>query len=242
MNELIIISHDSNTVTVLNECKAIIEEALAKGALIGVVREATDNEAAVQAQVAIKTVRKAIEGAYRARKDPLVQLSRKLDETYRALVLDLDKEDGRIGNLAGQFALAEKRRMAAEQIAQQKEIDRLEREKHEAIATTPDPVKQAQIIEDHSIRAAKELPMPSAPTRAAGQKVREEWVIEVVDKVQFARWILMSGRWECIDMEIRKTAVKELLEGGMKEIPGLKCAKEAKAGVTLPRAQKVIEV
>jgi hypothetical protein len=33
-----------------------------------------------------------------------------------------------------------------------------------------------------------------------------------------------------------------VIEGGMKEIPGLKCAKVPKAGVALPRGQRAIDV
>lgn len=239
---LILVSHDALSVSATDAARALIDEALSLGALIGQVRTAEENNAAVEAQISLKTVDKQIEAAYRAAKDPLVQLGRKLDKTYRDLVAEIQPEYGRIGNLAAQFALAEKRRLDAERIAQQKELDRLEREKHEAIAATPDPVQHAKIIEDHSRRAAEQMPLPSAPTRATGQKVREEWQIEVVDLIQFARWVLMSGRWECMGIEVKKTAVKEMLEGGMKDIPGLRCEKIGKAGVTLPKAQKDIEV
>lgn len=239
---LIIIDHAGQSASPTAAAQALIDEALAVGALIGAVRTAEENEAAVQAQTALKTVEKQIEGAYRAAKDPLVQLGRKLDQTYRTLVSDIQTEYGRIGNLAAQFALAEQRRLAAERVAQQEALAKLEREKHEALAATPDPVKQVAIVEEFSRKAAEDLPMPSAPTRARGQKVREEWQIDVLDLIQFARWVLMSGRWDCLTMEVRKTAVKELLEGGMKEIPGLKCEKKPQAGVTLPKAQKAIDV
>ncbi len=239
---LILLNHESQQATATDAAQQLIEEAMAVGALIGSVRNAEENESAVKAQIALKTVRKQIEAAYRAAKDPLVKLGRACDQTFQSLVLAIDREDGRIANLAGQFALAEKRRVEAERIAQQAELDKLEREKHAAIAATPDPVQRAQVLEDFSRRAARELPLAPAPTRATGQKVREEWQIEVVDLIQFARWVFMSGRWECLGMEVKKSAVKEMLDGGMAEIPGLRCAKVGKAGVTLPRAQKAIDV
>jgi len=243
MNQsLILIQQETNSVSATDAARELIEEALGIGALIGQVRNAAENDAAVKAQTALKTVEKQIETAYRAAKDPIVQLGRKLDITYRGLVQDLEHEYSRIGSLAAAFALAEKRRVAAEAIAQQKELERLEREKHAAIAATPDPVKQAQVLEDFSRKAAAQVPIAPAPVRATGQKVREEWMIETVDLIQFARWVLMSGRWDCLGLEVKKAAVKELLEGGMKDIPGLRCEKQGKATVILPKAQKEIQV
>ncbi len=239
---LIILDHAGQSASATEAARQLIEEALGLGALIGSVRTPEENETAVKAQIALKTVRKQIEGAYRAAKDPLVKLGRACDQTFQSLVLEIDREDGRIANLAGQFALAERRRVAAAQIAAQESIDKLEREKHAAISATSDHVQQSQVLEDFSRRAALEMPLQSAPTRATGQKVREDWVIETVDLIQFARWVLMSGRFECMDMSVKKTAVKELLEGGMKEVPGLNCSKVLRAGVILPKAQKAIDV
>lgn len=239
---LILVDHAGQSATATAAAQQLIDEALAVGALIGSVRTQEDNEAAVKAQVAMKGVRKQIEAAYRAAKDPIVQIGRRLDVTFKTLVEELDREDGRIGHLAGEFALAERRRVAAEQIAAQQALDKLEREKHEALAKAPDPVKQAQVLEDFSRRAAVEIPQPAAPIRAEGQRVREEWQIEVVDIIACARWALMTSRWDALNITIRVSAVKELLEGGMKEIPGLRCSKVPKGSVSLPRSQKAIEV
>jgi len=238
---LILISHDSNTVSATAAAQQLIEEALSIGALIGSVRTPEENEAANKAQVAIKTVRKQIETAYRAAKDPLFQLGRKLDLKFKELTDELDKENGRIAHLAGEFGLAEKRRLAAEKIAADAAIAKLEAEKHAAIAATPDPVKQVAVIEDYSRRQAMELPLPSV-ARAKGQKIREEWDIRTINVIELARWVLQTGKWDAISIEVRKGVVKELLEGGMASIPGLECKKVPKAGVTLPRAQKAIDV
>jgi hypothetical protein len=239
---LILIDHEAQKVNASAAAAQIIEEALAIGALIGQVRDADENQEAVKAQQALKSVEKQIEEAYRAAKDPIVKLGRRLDETYRALLKDIQPEYGRIGSLAAQYALAEKRRVEAERIAARETLEKLEREKHEALTATNDPLRHSEILENFSRRAAQEIQLPSAPNRAGGQKVREEWEIEVLDLIQFARWVFMSGHWECLGLEVKKMAVKEMLEGGMKEIPGLKCLKIAKAGVTLPRSQKPIDV
>src|SRR5881394_2616136 len=217
---LILISHDSGTVSATDAAQQLIEEALSIGALIGSVRTAEQNEAAVKAQTALKTVRKQIEGAYRAAKDPLVHLGRKLDITFRMLTEEIDKEDGRIGRLAGDFGLAEQRRLAAEKIAADEKLAVIEREKHAAIAATPDPVQQSDLLEHFSRRAAAEAPVSSAPSRATGQKIREEWDIKVVNIIECAKWALMAGRWDALDISVKKSVVKELLNGGMTSIPG----------------------
>jgi hypothetical protein len=239
---LILIDHAGQSATATDQAKALIEEALAKGSLIGAVRNAEDNEEAAAAQTAIKEVQKQIEGAYRAAKDPIVQLGKKLDATYRDLIAELDREYGRIGHLAGEFALAEQRRVKAAEIAAKAELDRLEREKMKALAETSDPVQQTKVLEDFSRRAAVEAPAPVAPVRARGQKVQTDWEIRVVNIIETAKWALMTGRWDALNIEVRKSVINELLKGGMTAIPGLECKQVTSAGVTLPRAQKAIDI
>ncbi len=96
-------------------------------------------------------------------------------------------------------------------------------------------MKQSELLEDFSRRSATELPLPVAPERAKGQTVKTDWDVRIVNVVEFARWAFASGRWECLDISLRKTAVKELLRGGMKSIPGLECKEVTTSGV---RAQK----
>jgi GTPase Era involved in 16S rRNA processing len=239
---LILVDAPGLTAVATEAARALIDEALAAGALIGAVRDAEENTAAVEAQTRIKAVIKQIEGAHRAAKDPLVQLGRKLDQIKAGLLEELEREYARIGQCAAEFALAEKRRVDAERRLAQEGLEKLEREKAQALAAAPaDLGAQEKIREDFSRRAAMELPLPSAPARAQGQRVREEWEITVVDLIQFARWALYNAP-QCADITVRKTAVKEMLNGGMAAIPGLDCKKVPVAGVTLPKAQKAIDV
>jgi hypothetical protein len=238
---LILVDSAGLSVSATDAARALIDDALSTGALIGHVRDATDNEVAVAAQLAIKAVQKQIEAAYRGAKDPLVKLGRQLDQTYKGLVEDLEREYGRIGQLAAGFALAEQRRLAAEAALAREAMAKLEAEKHAAIAATSDPVAQSNILESFSRRAAFETPVPSAPTRATGQKVREEWEIKVVDLILFARWALYNAP-QCADISVKLTPLKELLNGGLACPPGLECKRVAKSGVTLPREKRPIDV
>ena len=239
---LILIDHAGQSAAATDAAQQLIEEALAVGALIGAVRTPEENEDAAKAQLALKSVRKQIESAYRAAKDPLVKLGRACDQTFQALVNEIDHEDGRIGHLVEEFAMAERRRVAAEQALAKEKMDKLEAEKHAAIAATPDPVQQSNLLEHFSRRAAMEAPAPAAPSRAPGQKIREDWDIKVQDIIETAKWALMTSRWDVIKIEVRLSVVKELLNGGMRKIPGLDCKLVPKAGVVLPAAQKAIDV
>jgi len=238
---LILIHHDTQAAVATIAALQLIEEVLALGALIGHVGTPEENAEAVKAQTAIKTVMAQIEQSHRAAKDPLVKLGRKLDQLKASLLADLDREYGRIGQLAAEFALAERRRVVAEALLAKEAMEKLEAEKHAALAQTGDPVEQSAVLEDFSRRQA-EAPAPSAPARATGQKVREDWDIKVVDIIALAKWALVNGRWDVLDFTPRKGRIKELLEGGMTSIPGLECKKVAKAGVSLPRGQKEIDV
>src|SRR2546425_11222962 len=99
---LILIDNAGLEVSATEAARALIDEAMAAGALIGQVRTAEENAAAVAAQTAIKTVQKQIEVAHRAAKDPLVQLGRKLDRIKTDLLEELEREYARIGQLAAE--------------------------------------------------------------------------------------------------------------------------------------------
>jgi hypothetical protein len=238
---LILVDHSGQSATATDKARELIEEALAVGALIGAVRNGHENEQAAEAQRTVKGVKNKIEEAYRAAKDPIVKTGKMLDLTYHGLIDDLEREYARLGVLAGQFAIAEKRRIAAEELLAKEKLANLESEKLAALAKTTDPVEQSKILEDSSRKAAM-MPLPSAPARAQGQKVRDDWEVSVVNVIDTARWALMTGRWEVLDIGIRKGPIKDILRGGMKEIPGLKCTPTIHASVQLPRSQKLIDV
>lgn len=183
----------------------IKEQALQKAALIGVIGNVQQQKSAVEAQGALKDVINAIEKARKTVKQPVLDYGRAIDDAAKKFIQELEVEHGRISHLIAERELAERRRVAAEQEAQRKELARLEREKLEALSKEKDLQKQTEIMEDFSRREALES-QPIAVERMQGQVVKDDWEIEVVNPYELAKF-----HPQCVTITAKLGEIKALL-------------------------------
>ena len=140
------------------------DDALAGAALIGKVENAAQNESAVVALRALKQIRTSFEGARKKLKEPILEAGRQLDRAVNAELIEIEKEEGRLQNLAAQFQQAEARRVREEQELQRKELERIEREKQAEL----DRIAREQAAIERTAREQAE-----AATREA-QRIEQE--------------------------------------------------------------------
>lgn len=243
------------------ELKAV---ALDGAALIGRVRNAADNELAVKAQRSLKEVIALFEKERKRLKEPLLEAGRDLDRTVAAESDELEREHGRITALVSEFQREEQRRVQEERRIQQAEIDRIEREKQAELKRIADE-KAAQEAEAAKIKdaAAREARLqqiaatqrqaviavedkaadrtyvesrPIAATRVAGQSVRDDWEIQVVNPYELAKF-----HPDCVEITPRLSEIKRHLNAGL-TIKGIKAEKKLTASVRLAPERKAIEV
>ena len=137
------------------------DDALAGSALIGKVETSAQNELAVRAHIELKRIASTFERARKALKEPILQAGRDLDRAVNAELIEVEKEIGRLSNLATQFNEAEQRRVREEQEMQRRELERIEREKQAEIA---------RIAREEAARAAEAKRLADE----ADRKAREE--------------------------------------------------------------------
>jgi Tfp pilus assembly protein FimV len=179
MSELSLVKADQSfapkfTLTV--EATEQKEQALFKSALIGKVTNATENNSAVDAMKALKTLSLAFERERKKLKEPLLEAGRQLDRAVNLEREELDRELGRIENLVKDFTLAEQRRVREEQEAQQRELERIEREKQAELKRIADEQaaaeRKAREEREAAERAAREA--TNAKQREAAAKAQAE--------------------------------------------------------------------
>jgi len=264
-NSLIVGTLDKLPVFAFNDkAKELKSLALDGAALIGRVRNAADNELAVKAQRELKQVVSMFEKARKEMKEPLLEAGRALDRAVAAESDELEREHGRITALVSEFQREEQRRVAEERRIQQAEIDRIEREKQAELKRLADE-KAAQEAEASKIKDAaereaklKEIAVtqrqaavaveesaanrtyfesrPIAATRVAGQSVRDDWEITVVNPYDLARY-----HPDCVSITPRLAEIKAHLNAGL-TIRGIKAEKKLTASVRLAPERKAIEV
>lgn len=210
--------------------------ALEKAAIIGKVTNADDQREAVEAQKALAELLSVVEKARKEAKEPILNFGRLIDFTAQKFTEDLKAEQLRIARLVGDFQALEQRRIWAAQQAENERLAQLEREKAAELAKAASLEEVNKVQEVFNNRAqAEAVPIPQA-TRTEGQRVTQEWVIEITDP-----WLLARSHPTCVKIEPLKSEIKELLNAGV-QVKGVRATKETKAGVRVGARPRLIEV
>lgn len=211
--------------------------ALEVAALIGKVTNATEQTEAVSAQSEIAQLLNLVEKARKTCKEPVLDYGRAIDGKAREFCTELREEQIRLATMVGDFQTLELARVRAAEQAEKERLLALEREKAKEMAQAESHEQLEAIQERFNERAQSEAPaVPIAPTRAAGQRVTEEWEIIVLDP-----WLLAKSHPTCIKLIPVLTEIKTLLNAGVK-VAGVRAEKVVKAGVRVGKPMAAIEV
>jgi hypothetical protein len=213
-----------------NELK---NDALASSGLIAKVNDAESQERAVAAQQAIANVLNLAEKARKACKDPVLDFGRLIDHRCREFIQELKDEQLRLARLVADFQQLEQERVRRAQQAENERLLEAERQKARELAQAETHEAAEAIQARYNEEAASREPIK--PIRAEGQRVTQEWEIEVIDIV-----MLYRHHPYCVKMEAVRSAIKELLNDGV-EVHGIRARKVIKAGVTTGKAPAMIE-
>jgi hypothetical protein len=105
---------------------ARVENLLAKYSLFGRVNSVESNETAVCAQAELKALLNEIESARKVTVAPWLEMQRRINAAARGPQDQLEQEIGRIAALTKPWLEAERRRKADEELAQMRELQRIE--------------------------------------------------------------------------------------------------------------------
>lgn len=172
MNTETSLIHSAATVlpvfTLTTEAVTLKESALTTAALIGKVENAEENALAVNAQKELKRIQNLFERERKKLKEPLLEAGRQLDRTVSAELVEIEKETGRLQNLASDFQLAEQRRVREEEELQRRELARIEAEKQAELKRIADETARLE----REAREAREAAEKQA-REATNKKQRE---------------------------------------------------------------------
>lgn len=209
--------------------------ALQDAALIGKVANAGEQESAVAAQVALKTLINTVEKARKEAKAPVLAYGQKIDDTAKAFVKDISDEMMRISLLVGDYQALEAAKAQAAQKAENERLAALEREKNAELAKAETHDQLDSIQEKFNERARSES-VAVAPNRVEGQRVTEDWDIAVSDI-----WALARAHPGMVKIEPRLSEIKAALKAGVK-VAGITARPIVKATVRAQRQPQAIEV
>lgn len=162
-----------------SEILAEIDRLLAVPALMAKCTTQGENKAVFEARRDIENLSRKLEKARKKITDPVNDWLRQVKAVVDTAKAPLDREAGRLANLEKDFKLADDRRIREEQEAQQRELDRIEREKRMEVARLAREqadreaeARRAQEEADRQVRLAQEA-ADRAAREATDQKQRD---------------------------------------------------------------------
>lgn len=227
MNEiaLIQVDHSAGSVTVDPSFYDVRDAALADAALIGTVRNASQQETAVGVQTRLHEIASLVEKSRKAAKQPLTDRGRDIDAKARELRELVDEELLRLSKAIGNFQALEFERAKASEALKNKELSHIERDRRTELACATS-VEQVDDINHRYNDKAQVLSAPiNAPAKAKGQKVQSDWDITVFDI-----WLLAKSHPTCVKIEPRLGDIKTLLDNGV-TVAGISATRVVKSTV-----------
>jgi DNA repair exonuclease SbcCD ATPase subunit len=177
MSQAVLLRDDSKLgVAISPDAETLKLSALENAALVGKVTNAAEQEVAVAAQKELRRVLKLCEDARVECKAPVLDYSRRIDDTAKRFKAELDEEESRIVELIADFQALEAARVRAAEALKRLEEERLERERQAELRRVQEEAeaKQRELQKQQDELAAKARAAKNAEQAAEAEKQRLE--------------------------------------------------------------------
>lgn len=232
MSESLIILDENLKPTLAGEFNNLKTTALESSALIGIVRNQEQDQAAESAASQVSALIKAVEKRRVAVKAPFLEACRQIDACAAKAVSDLKDEEIRLNRAIGDYKQAlieearrkeierqeELRRIVEQEAAERRRIDAETQAGHLTEAQRQEAWKhQAEL----SAQAAEAVGPQRGIAKTGNQIVREVYKFDVVNV-----WDLVKARPDLVTVEPKTRDINEAIALGMTECKGLRIYKD----------------
>lgn len=198
--ELVVFEHDAIRCTPTEEAVALRDAILERSALVGAVRNAIHNEAAIAAMKEIRGMLNRVEDARKTVKEPVLDLCRRIDATAKKFAEELKAEEVRIAKAAADWQTEQLERVREQERRRQAELARIEAERQAELAR----------IRAEAERAAQEAAAQAAAKAAAAKSAAEREAIEARAKAEAMRIALEAEKQALRQGELRNQEIESL--------------------------------
>jgi hypothetical protein len=232
---------------------AVRDEIVALAGWISKVTTQSHFASAVEALKRLRVMAKSVEASRVEIKGPVLEIGKKIDQTAKTFLAEVDVEITRLTGLMTQWEIEqrriaaeaerqrqeEERRQQAEEAARMAEIRRqqeaaaraelfanTERERTAAKVQRIDMQLAAAIERAAAAERQANLPVVIEPPKIAGTVVREEWTFDVHDVIAFA-----LAHPQLVEITVRRADVLKLIRGGCRQLAHARIYSETKVGV-----------
>jgi len=252
MSALVVSGHNQLAISLSDEIHHAKDNALAATGIIARVSNHEELERASSAFKDVSQVISEVEKSRKAVKAPFIDWGKKIDATAAAFVAELKTEQVRVATEIGNYETEQRIIRERAEAAAQAERERIEREAREAqlaalrkqaeaeaeanrLAALAKSAKQKEAVEAMRAEAAvaaqaeiviieamraqesESVAVATVVQMPQGIVIRNDWDFEVVDMVKLVR-----ARYDLVRVEPNRSAIKDALDAGVREIPGLR--------------------
>lgn len=238
MSNAVITRDDSRLrVSFTEQAIASRDEALASAALIGRVTSESENSECAAAMQALVTVEKETEEARKAIKQPILDYGRTIDNAAKDHLAEIGREKMRLAKMAGDYHQKELAKKRAAEAAEKVELNRIEREREQALAKAETHQEREAIIEraNQEAQAARPALVVEKPK---GQTVKEVWEVERINEFELASKHPELVRRIEFDM-VKVKAALDLFDG---KLPGVVARKSVAVSARAETRREAITV
>jgi hypothetical protein len=232
---------------------AIRDEIVASAGWISKVTTQSHFSSAVEALKRLRVMAKSVEASRVEIKSPVLEIGKKIDQTAKTFLAEVDVEITRLTGLMTQWEIEqrriaaeaerqrqeEERRKQAEEAARMAEIHRqqeaaaraemlanTEAERAAAEASRIAAEQAAAVQKAAAVERQANLPVVIEPPKVAGTVIREEWTFDVHDVIAFA-----LAHPQLVEITVRRADVLKLIRGGCRQLAHARIYSETKVGV-----------
>lgn len=157
IEQAIIIRNDTErSITFPPQAHELKRVALEQSALIGKVETPEENEIAFKAQSTLADIRKLVEKARVAAKEPVLEFGKRIDATVKKFVEEVTAEEWRVSQLIGDFQQLELAKQRAAEQAARLEAEQIERQKQAELRRIAEEQVAEQRRRDAELRRVTE--------------------------------------------------------------------------------------
>jgi cell division septum initiation protein DivIVA len=230
-----LIVRGAHAVAFTDEAKRLVSVALEKSALIGRVSNKDENAVAFEAQKSLVEVKGQIEKAAQELIDKANEFKKHVWKQRDELLTEVTPDLARVSALLGDFAALEQAKQQAAERLRNEELAALDRQRAEALAQVKSH-DAMDAVNEHFDNKARDVAPPPVAVRTEGQRVTNDWDIQVMDIHALYRF-----HPNCVKLEPLLSEIKNILKAGG-TVKGVTAKPIVKAGVRASRQKEVIEV
>lgn len=177
MSDALIVRDDGKlTITFTPTAEAAKVEALEASALIARVTDAAENQTAVEAQAKLTGLKRQVEKARKAAKEPVLAFGSRIDAAARQFVEDISAEELRVTTLIADFQQLEQSKARAEEQRRKLEAELLEKQRLEELRRLAEEQEagRRKIAEAEAEQRRKAQEAKTAAARAEAEALQKQ--------------------------------------------------------------------